>query len=62
MHPKPTRKRKSKVFVFSQDLIPGHNGTLPIGEQKFGDLKELCRSGTIPKIHHPFYDFDLDLD
>jgi hypothetical protein len=65
---KPTRKRKSTVFVFSSDLIPVYNGTLLIGEQKFCDLKELCRSGIIPKIHHAFYqglnpnDVDLDLN
>lgn len=38
-----------------QQLEKAYQANLPISEAKFKDLQKMCQDGTIPAIHHPFY-------
>jgi hypothetical protein len=52
---KPLRKRKVSKQNQPHILKPAYNKRIPLDEAKIKDLREMCRSGLIPKEYHPFY-------
>lgn len=63
---KPKRISKSCSFVDEVQpaslIIPAYKKNLPLSEAKLNDLKELCRTGVIPKDYHPFYEKLKEID